>query len=143
MGKINAMHASKVKPGIHLLFLMGRQVLSHPRTAGPQHGQQLLGNTNITTPNTASIFLFLPTAFYAEQDATRCGISLGSVRISCPGCVPSKILVHPQPPHGQGGGRSRNGLDSGQALLSTNKTTSTTNTLFSINPKHSLLLATF
>uniref|UniRef100_A0A672TUV7 Dipeptidase n=1 Tax=Strigops habroptila TaxID=2489341 RepID=A0A672TUV7_STRHB len=36
-------------------------------------------------------------ALYAEHDIIRYGISLGSVGVSCPGCVPSQVLLHPQP----------------------------------------------
>lgn len=46
-------------------------------------------------------------ALHAEHEATKCGISIGSVGISCPSYVPSQILAHPQPAHWQGGVTSK------------------------------------
>lgn len=43
---------------------------------------------------------FFTPAFIAEHDDT------WPVWVSCPGCVPSHLLVHPQPPHWQGSMRS-------------------------------------
>jgi len=36
----------------------------------------------------------------------------GQLGVSCPSCVPSQLLVHPQPTRWWGGVRSRKGLDS-------------------------------
>jgi len=38
-------------------------------------------------------------AVTAEHDIVWHGISLGSVGVSCPGCVPSQLLVHPKLMH--------------------------------------------
>ena len=54
---------------------------------------------------------FFPPVLNAACDIIWYGISLGSVGISCPGCVLSQLLVHPQPPHWTGGVRGRKGLD--------------------------------
>ena len=75
-------------------------------------------------------FLLLPPALYAEHDVIWYGISLWSVGVSSPSCVPSQLLVHPQPTHWWGGVRSRKGLDSVQALLSNKENIPVLSTLF-------------
>jgi len=89
------------------------------RKARIHQAQWLLGKTNAITPN-ISPFLLLPPTLYAEYDLKWHGTSLWSGGVSCPGRVPSQLLVHPQPPYWWGGVRSRKGLDSVQALLSSN-----------------------
>ena len=83
---------------------------------------RFLGKTNAVTPNVPPSFFF-PQLYIAEHEVIRYGISLWSVGCipSCPVCVPSQLLVHPQPPRWWGGGRSRKGLDSVEALLSDNE----------------------
>ena len=73
----------------------------------------------------------LPPALYAEHVVIRCGIPLWSHGVSCPGCVPSRLLVAPQPSLCWGRVRSRKGLDAGQALLSNNKNIPVLSGLFS------------
>lgn len=46
-------------------------------------------------------------AFIAKHGGILYAISLWPIWVTCPGCVPSKILVHPQPPCSQGSIRSR------------------------------------
>lgn len=43
--------------------------------------------------------LLLPPDFITEHDSIWHGIPFLSVRVNCPGCVPSKIPVHSQSPH--------------------------------------------
>ena len=38
-----------------------------------------------------------PPSLYTGHDVIWCGISLWPVWVSCPGCVPSQLLVHLQP----------------------------------------------
>lgn len=42
------------------------------------------------------LFLLVSTL---EHDTIWSGIASGSLRVSCPGSVPSQYTVHPQPPH--------------------------------------------
>jgi len=57
-------------------------------------------------------FLHLsPDLYIAEHDIIQYGISLWSVGVSCPGCVPSHLLVHPQPTHWWESGRCRRILE--------------------------------
>jgi len=78
---------------IHSLLSIGRQVFSHLQ----ENMHNLLWKTNATTLHN-SLFL-VPPAFVAEHDIVWYGISLWSVGISCPGCVLSQLLVHPQTTH--------------------------------------------
>jgi len=59
----------------------------------------------------------LPSAFIAEHNVIRSGISLWSGGVTCPGCVPSQFLVHPNL-HADGGGVGGNSenLDTVPAL---------------------------
>ena len=59
-----------------------------------------------TVPEQRCVLGHLPPSLYAEHDVLWCGISLWPVWVSCPGCAPSQLLVHPQPPHWQGSVRS-------------------------------------
>jgi len=52
--------------------------------------------TNVVTLIIPLSSLF-PLAFIAEHDINRCGTSLWSVGVGCPGHVPSQLLVHPSP----------------------------------------------
>ena len=61
-----------------------------------------------------------PPPFPAEHAVVRCALSLCSVGVRCPRCVPSQRLVHPQPARWRGRRRSRKALGALQALLSTN-----------------------
>jgi len=56
----------------------------------------LLGKTNVLTPNVPPFFLCLP-GLYTEHDATRHGTSLWSAGADSPGRVPFQPLVHLQP----------------------------------------------
>jgi len=85
-------------------------------------------------------FFVLPPVFIAECDIIWYGTSFWSVGVSCPSCVPSQLLVQPQPTRWWGGVRKK-GLDAVQALLSS-KHAFVINTLSTINPKHSPTQAT-
>jgi len=85
------MHTKQNKELIHYFPSSGR-CSAISRKAGLHYMQWLLGKTNAITPS-ASLFL---TAFIAEHDTIRYGMSLWSVGVSCPSCVPSQLLAHPQ-----------------------------------------------
>lgn len=53
---------------------------------------------------------YLSASLYAEHDSRCSGISLWSVRVSCPSCVPSKLLAGPQPPFHWDSMKNRKGL---------------------------------
>jgi len=90
------MHASKAKQGIHLLLPTGRQVLSHLQgSRAPSRVTVTWEDKRHHSEHTPP--LLLPPALYAEYDTIWYGISLWSVGVSCPGCVPSQPLAHPQP----------------------------------------------
>lgn len=97
-GKAKAVHANKTKQGIYSLFPVGRCILSQASPHGAASWEE-----NTITLNIPS-FLLLP-GLYAEHNAIWQGISLclgyhlDSFGVSCPGCVCSKLSVHPQPPH--------------------------------------------
>ena len=61
-----------------------------------------------------------PLSLYAEHDIVWYGISLWPAWISCPGCVSSQLLVHPQPPRCQGSMRGWKVLNLVWELLSNN-----------------------
>jgi len=69
------------------------------------------GRQNAVAQNIPPFFL-LPPAFIAERDIIWYGMSLWSFEVSCPGCVLSQLLVHPQPTRWWGCERGRKGLDS-------------------------------
>ena len=101
-----------------------------------------LGRQNAVTPNVPP-FLLLPPALCAEHDAIWSGISLWPVGVSCPGCVPSQLLV-PPPAYslvGWGEKQKRPGLCVSTAQHSL-KHPCVTNSVSSTNPKHSPIPAT-
>jgi len=59
---------------------------------------------------------------FFSYDVKWYGISIWSIQISCPGSVPSQLLVPPQPSCWQGSTRSWNVLDSVQYCSATTKT---------------------
>lgn len=61
-------------------------------------------------------FLLRPRGFYCGV-VVWCEISLGSVWVSHPGCVPSQLREHPQPARWWGTVRSRTALGAVQMLL--------------------------
>ena len=92
------MHASKAKQGIHSLLPIGRQAFSRL--------QESRAPSCITVTwedkhhhSKRPPFLLLPSAFYAEHDVIGYGISLWSVGLSCPSCVPSQLFLHAQSTH--------------------------------------------
>lgn len=74
---------------------MVRQVFSQLQESRAAAMWWWLGKTN-TSPNIHAFLL--PPALCAEHDTMWCGISLESVGLSYPSCVPSRLLVHPRPP---------------------------------------------
>ena len=74
----------------------GRQVSGHlQESKAPSH-------VTVTWEDTyhnfeCSPFLLLPPDIVVEHDIICYGISLVSVRVSCPSCVPSQLLAHPHP----------------------------------------------
>ena len=104
IGKAKATHTSKAKPGIHSSLPTSRQVFSHlQESRAPPHVTVTWEDKRHHSERPP--FLLLPAALCAEHDVIWPGISLGSVRVSCPGCVPSQLLVSPQPPRWWGGVR--------------------------------------
>ena len=77
---------------------MGRQVLSHlQESRAPSCVTVTWEDKCHCTPNISPLLpsFLLPPALYAEHDVIWYGVSLWSVGVSCPGCVPSQLLVHP------------------------------------------------
>lgn len=101
--KAKAVQTSKAKQGISSLLPMGRQEFSHLlERAGPHHMWWWLGGQTASLQKSP-----LPPSFpslYTEQDVTWSEISLGSLGVTCPSCVPS------QPPHQCGSTKSRKAL---------------------------------
>ena len=109
IGKAKATHTSKAKQGIHSLLPVGRQVFSHLQESRAPSLLMATWETNAITPNILP-FLLLHSALYAEHDVLWSGISLGSVGDSCPSCVPSQLLVPPQPLAGGAGWEAEKAL---------------------------------
>jgi len=66
----------------------------------------------------------LPSAFITEHGDAWYGISLWSAGVSCPDCVLSQTLTHPQPLWGENGGMEggwRESPDAVRALLSNSR----------------------
>ena len=88
IGKAKATHTSKANQGIHSPLPMGRQVFSHlQESRAPAHvtvtwEDKCCHSKNPPLPPSSPSFLWS-------------GLSLGSVGVSCPSCVPSQPLDHP------------------------------------------------
>ena len=67
---------------------------------------QLLTNVQPVPEQRAATPRPTPSSFIVHHDVTWYGISLWPVWVSCPGCVPSQLLVYCQPPCWQGRMRS-------------------------------------
>jgi len=105
-GKTKAPHSSKAKQGIHSLFSMGRQVFSYLQESRAPSRIAVTWEDKSHNSKRPS-FLLLPPALYADHDVIWYGISLWLAGVSCPSCVPSQLLVHPQPTLWWSGVRSR------------------------------------
>lgn len=81
-----AANTGKVNQGINSPFPMGREVLSHARTARLHHGNRDLGNRHHS-----DCPLFPPCSLAVSGS----GMSLGSAVLSCPHCVPPNSLCTP------------------------------------------------
>jgi len=94
VGKVKTVCTGKAKQGIHSLLPISRQVFSHFQES------RVSARVTVAWENRlhASKCPFAPAFPPAEHKAIQYGISLWSVGVSCPGCVPSYLLVHPQPP---------------------------------------------
>lgn len=79
------MNTSKVK--VIYSYLLTRRYSTISRKAGLHHMWWLFGQTNAITLNVFP-FLFLAADLSTEHDTVWCGTSLGSVVVSCPGCIP-------------------------------------------------------
>lgn len=66
----------------------------------------------------------------------RCAMSLWSVGVGCPGCVPSQLFECPQPPRWQGSSRHKKSLTAYIAQQQL-KHPCVTNAVLVTNPKHS------
>lgn len=87
-------HASKAKQRITSLLPMGRQVFSHLQAIrAPSCRMVTLEGKSYHSECPA--FLLLPWALYADHDPIWCD-PLGSVEVSCPGCLPFWLLMYPQ-----------------------------------------------
>ena len=93
IGKAKAAHTSKANQGIHSPLPIGRQAFSHLQESGAPPCVMVTWEDKCHHSKHSS----LPPALYAEHDVIWCGIILQSVGVSCPGCVPSQLLVYPQP----------------------------------------------
>ena len=83
------MCASKAKEGIHSLLPISRQVLSHLQESRASWGVAFTWEDQHHNPKC----LPFPVAFIAEHAVIWSGISLWSVGVSCPSCVPSQLLL--------------------------------------------------
>lgn len=107
IGKAKTTHTSKAHQGSHSSLPMGRQVFSRPQKSRAPSCRV------VTLEDHHSEYPPLPPSrsFYAEHDAVWYGIYHRSVGVSCPACVPSQLLAHPQPPRWRSSRRSRKGLE--------------------------------
>lgn len=87
-----------MKQEIHSLLPVGRPVLSH------LHGSITCNHDLWKQTSSLGMSLpLIPPGWYAEYGIVCCGTRLWPVEISCPGCVPSQLFLHPKPPHDPGG----------------------------------------
>lgn len=80
--------------------------------AFPGKQGSITSNSDLRRKCYGFIYLLLPTALCTEQDAIWPVMSLGTVGVSCPVCVPAQLLVHPQPTHWWAEERCRRSLGS-------------------------------
>jgi len=123
------MHLSKAKQGIHPPLPIGRQVPSHLQESRAPSGVTVVWedkrhHSQLPPLPPSSL------SFTDEHDVLWCGISLWSAGVSCPGCVHSQLLLHPQPTHWWSTVRSRKGLHAVQTLLSSSTNIPRLATLF-------------
>lgn len=130
VSKIKDTSSRKAKQRINLLLPINRKVFSWESQAPSCVTVAWEHNANARMP-ILLLLLFLP-ILCAERDATRCVVYLWSVGISCPSCIFSQFLVHPQPIWGWSGVKSSKGLGTAQALPSNNENTPVSPTLFSV-----------
>lgn len=108
IGKAKTTGTSKAKQGIYPPFPMGRQMY---RKAGLHHALWFLWKTNAIALNVSPSILF-PTDLWAEHDVLCYGILLWLAGVTCPGYVPSQLLVHSKPACWWGDVRARKDLNS-------------------------------
>lgn len=114
--KAKATHTSKVIQRIDSLLPIIRQVFSHLQESwAPSHITVIWINKHHHSKQLPPLLL-LPPASYAEHVSIWYGISLWSLRVTCPG-VPSQLLLHSHTPCWWGDMRGRKGLGSGWVLL--------------------------
>lgn len=131
VSKIKATSSGNAKQIINLSLPIDRQVFSHPQES------QAPSCVTATWENNANILFWMPVfllllflpALYAEHDAKWCGISIWLVGVSCSSCLPSQVLVHPQPTCWWV--RSSNSIGTVQAPLSNNENIPVSATPFS------------
>lgn len=92
-GKAKAVPTSKAKQGINSLLPWADRCSAIPGEQAPIKCNGDLGRQK--TVQILPLSPFTPTV-YTVHDVTWSGISLWSVRVTCPTCVPSKRPVHPQ-----------------------------------------------
>lgn len=89
--KAKAVCASRAKPGIQLYFSIGRQMLSLTQE-NRIHRAVFFWNDKCWHSKCSPSSFFAP-AFIVEHNAIWYGTSLWPVWVSCPVCVPSRLLV--------------------------------------------------
>ena len=72
----------------------------HPCPGKEGSARSFLGRQTPSLQTSHPSFFFTP-ALIAKHDTTWCGTSPWPAWASCPGCVPSQLLVHPQTPPGR------------------------------------------
>lgn len=134
IGKARAVHTSKVKQGIHSLLPIHSQVFSHlQQSRAPSH-------TTVTQEDKmpwlqTPLPLFLFTHFYVlSMLPYGVGHPFGQLGSTVLAVSPPTQIVPPCPPHWWCEVRSRKGLGSVWALLSSSEAIPVTNPVFSTNP---------
>ena len=86
----------EAKRGNYSLLPIGRQISSHLLRSRASVQVVVPSEDKLHNHKCPPSSSF-PPPFIAKHDVIWSGISLWSVWVSCPGCVPSQSLAHPQP----------------------------------------------
>ena len=122
IGKAKGTRTSKAKQGIYSPLPTGRPMLSHLQESRAPPRVTVTWEDRHHHSRRPPLPSSSPSFICCEHDAVRHGVSLWSVGVGCPGCVPSQPPVHPQPARWWGGVRDRKGLDLGELCSAITKT---------------------
>lgn len=129
-------HWSKAKKGAHSLFSTARRVFSHPQESREPSCSTVTWEDKCYPSELAPLPPSSPSSTCWAWQNKLWNIHWVS-RGHCPGCAPSRLLGHSQPPCCWGGVRSKKALMLCEPCSANMKNPHVINTCFMTNPKHS------